>query len=54
MEQEQETKVKRPYVIVTPETHKRLKVLAAENQVSMGELITSLMDYWEVSKEAHS
>ena len=51
MEQEQETKVKRPYVIVTPETHKRLKVLAAQHRVSMGTMINALIDKWEKEGE---
>ena len=44
MEQEQ----RNPKVIVTVETHKRLKVLAAQHGVSMGELIKRMVDRLEL------
>ena len=42
-----------PKVLVTVETHKRLKVLAAQHGVSMGDMIRLMHDKWviEASRE---
>ena len=51
MEQETTTQVIRHNVIVSAETKKRLKVLAAQRGVSMGEMIRVMLDEWLVSAD---
>jgi len=43
-----------PKVCITAALHQKLKILAAKQGVTMGQLVQSLLDYWEASKEAHS